>query len=526
VPAERILVADDTQDVLDLCTRILGGEGYDVAGVTNGLEAVALAQEQPVDLFLTDVVMPGVKGLTAAQAICEIHPECVVVIMTGFGTMDTALQALRLGFSDLLVKPFHPQDLRAAVSRALERARLRSENQRLRALLPLFELNKTIMALVDEDELAAQVLHTARTALGADRGLLFLYDRPSPSRTVFQEGDEELSPPLALRVREACAQLVHAEAQVLSWSSDDASPPIAQLMSDLGAACLIVQPLRVLDAPLGVLVIAKRDPGARFAHGDAELLSVLGGQASIALQNARLFQEIQHAYHELQMLDHMKTEFINIAAHELRTPLAILMGHTDMLLADVDDQEIRDRLQIILRNAIRLRARTDVLFDMRALGTGEARVRVSSFALGELIEEVVDDMRIPAQEGGIAIALDVPDDLPLVQNDRTKIHYALANLFDNAIRFTPREGTVGIEVRAQPEELWVVVWDTGIGIPESEFGRVFQTFYQVEESLTRQHEGMGLGLSIAKGMIELCGGRIWVESTVGEGSRFTFTIPL
>ncbi|MBN1641510.1 MAG: response regulator [Anaerolineae bacterium] len=525
MPAERILVADDTQDVLDLCTRILGAEGYQVVGVRNGLEAVARAQEGPVDLFLTDVVMPGVQGLKAAQAICEIQPECVVVIMTGFGTLETALQAMRLGFSDLLIKPFRPPDLTGAVSRALERARLRSENQRLRALVPLFELNKTIMAIVDEGELAAQVLQTARTALGAQRGVLVLYDREPSAGSVFYAGDGDLAPAVADRVREACEQLRETEAQLACPSRVDASPPIAQLMRDLDAVCLLFCPLRVLEASLGALVIAKGGADVRLAHGDRELLTVLSGQASIALQNARLFQEIQQAYRELQMLDHMKTEFINIAAHELRTPLAILMGHTDMLLADVHEGEVRDRLQIILRNATRLRTQIDTLLDMRTLGTGEARLRVTSFALGELIDEVIQDLGAAARGNEISIARDVPDDLPLVQSDRTKIHYALANLLDNAIRFTPQGGMVGIDVDVQPHALLVAVWDTGIGIPESEFEHIFRPFYQVEESLTRYHEGMGLGLAIAKGMVELCGGRIWVESTVGKGSRFTFTIP-
>ena len=159
MPKERILVADDIPDVLDLCTRIIHSEGYEVVGVSNGLEAIELANKEHFDLFLTDIMMPGIKGLETAQAIREVQPDCVFVVMTGFGTMDTAIQALRLGFSEFVVKPFKPQDLKLAINRALEKERLRRENERLNALVPLFELNKTMMATVEEDELAALLIY-------------------------------------------------------------------------------------------------------------------------------------------------------------------------------------------------------------------------------------------------------------------------------------------------------------------------------------------------------------------------------
>jgi signal transduction histidine kinase len=296
-------------------------------------------------------------------------------------------------------------------------------------------------------------------------------------------------------------------------------------MQGLDAASLFFSPLLAMDAPVGALVLTKSDGSPRFAPGDSELLSVLCGQAAVALQNARLFEEIQRAYHELQKLDHMKTEFINIAAHELRTPLAILMGHADLLESDVKEPAVKDRLQIILRNALRLRGLIDALLDLRHLQTGEARLQVTLFDIGDLIEDVLDDFRRTAEERQIEISVNALADLALVQSDRQKVQYALTNLVDNAIRFTDSEGKVGVDVDEQPSELCVAVWDTGVGIPEDKFEDIFRPFYQVEDSLTREHEGMGVGLSIAKDLIELCGGRIWVESTLSKGSRFTFTIP-
>jgi signal transduction histidine kinase/CheY-like chemotaxis protein len=528
VPKERILVADDIPDVLDLCMRIIHSEGYDVVGVSNGLEAIELANKEHFDLFLTDIMMPGIKGLETAQAVREVQPDCVFVVMTGFGTMDTAIQALRLGFSEFVVKPFKPQDLKLAINRALEKERLRRENERLNALVPLFELNKTMMATVEEDELAAQVLRTACSELGADRGVLMSFDPDLDQlyiTAIFGAGQEHLAANASELALHVSKTLLSAREQVLVQTPEVASPQVAEMMQGLGAASLLFSPLLAMDAPVGALVLAKSEGSPRFAPGDSELLSVLCGQAAVALQNARLFEEIQRAYRELQKLDHMKTEFINIAAHELRTPLAILMGHADLLESDVEEPAVKDRLQIILRNALRLRGLIDALLDLRYLQTGEARVQVTLFDIGDLIEDVLDDFRRTAEERKIEISVNVGADLALVQSDRQKIQYALTNLIDNAIRFTDSEGKVGVDVDEQPNELWIAVWDTGVGIPEDEFEDIFRPFYQVEDSLTREHEGMGVGLSIAKDMIELCGGRIWVESTLSEGSRFTFAIP-
>lgn len=526
MPRERVLVADDMQNILDLCTRILTNEGYEVVGVRNGTEAIGLAQRERFDLFLTDIMMPGIKGLETAQAIRDIHPDCVIVVMTGFGTMDTAIQALRLGFSEFLVKPFKPQDLKLAINRALEKERLRSENERLNALVPLFELNKTMMATVEEDELSAQVLRTACNELGADQGILMLLERSQEYLRIRATSGtgSAVSDGAAKTVLEASRRMLGARRQVLVQTPEEAVPIVSDVMQSLNAGSLLFSPLLAMDVPIGALILTKSAESPRFALGDSELLSVLCGQAAVALQNARLFEEIQRAYRELQELDHMKTEFINIAAHELRTPLAILMGHADLLESDVQDPGTRQRLQIIVRNALRLRGLIDALLDLRHLSTGEAKVRITEFDLGELVEDVLADF--PAiQEREVSIAVDVPGDLAMAQGDREKVQYTLTILIDNAIRFTPQGGDVGIEVSEQEDEFWVAVWDTGVGIAEEEFERIFRPFYQVEDSLTREHEGMGVGLSIAKGLVDVYGGRIWVESVIGQGSRFTFTVP-
>jgi two-component system phosphate regulon sensor histidine kinase PhoR len=534
VPKEKILIADDEPDVLALCERILRSEGYDVTAVSNGLEAIGAAQQQRYDLFLTDIMMPGIKGLDAAQAIREYQPNIICVVMTGFGTMDTAIQALKLGFTEFVVKPFKPQDLKTAVGRAMEKERLRSENEHLNALVPLFELNKTLMSTVKEDDLARKALQTAVDELEADLGLLMLHEKDGAMRVRGKIGSalSLASDSVLSNVTELATVLLEQREQVLfsrralEPSASKTDPRAYAILQALGVEHLLFNPLLAMDVPLGMVVLAKTNGGRAFGSVDRELLSVLCGQVAIAFHNARLFEETQRAYRDLQQLDHMKSEFINIAAHELRTPLAILMGHADLLEEDIQEPQTKNRLQIIVRNALRLRDLINDLLDMRHLQTAEARLNLSEFYVQDLIATALQDFRPMARKKGIEIEASLPVEGIEVYADREKVLIAFNNLVKNAIEFTRPGGRLGVEVTCRDKEVWLSVWDTGIGIPEDQLDKIFLPFHQVEDSLTREHEGMGLGLSIAKGMVELCGGHIWVESALGKGSRFTFSIPL
>jgi signal transduction histidine kinase len=473
-------------------------------------------------------MMPGIRGLEASQRIRELQPDVVCVLMTAYGTMDLAIQALKLGFSEFLVKPFKTIELTSAVNRALENERLRRENARLIALLPLFELNKTLMTTVQTDELARKVLHTAYDELRADVGVLMLFEAPQGlyvEATLGLDIGQISADAMDLLLR--CAhQVLQTGEKVLVERPGHPNPTLSTLVDQLEAESLLLCPLLSMDEPVGALALLKSSGGARFAPSDIELVSVFCGQVAIALDNASLFEQTQRAYQELKQLDHLKSEFINIAAHELRTPLSILMGHAELLGAHLVDPEAHKQLQIIMRSAGRLRDLIEALLDMRHLQMGEDRVELAKFNVADVVLEVLEDLAPMAQARRIETSSDLPDPLSAVHSDKQKVRSALSNLLRNALKFTPPGGEVGVEVREYGPEIWVTVWDTGIGIDSQEFERIFDPFYQAEPSLTRKHEGMGLGLSIAKGMVELCGGRIWVDSELGEGSRFTFTIPI
>ena len=518
---ERVLVVDDEPDVLQICERILTAEGFSVTTVSNGFEAVQLAGAERFDLLLTDIKMPGMDGLDVAEAARSVNPNLVCVTMTGYSTMDTAIEALKLGVEEFIIKPFSASDLVSAIGRALEKERLRREAARLRALLPLFDAMRTFMSSTDVQEVAQKVVDTAARELRAQRAAIFLWmDRA-----------------VGLRPQEIVALHEVQAADLPAWrelarAALDATSPITfgraqphPALAPLGVAAALAQAIPSKAGPLGVLVLAHERPDDPFSEGDKEFATLLCSQAGIAIENANLFEELREAYEELRQLDHLKSEFISIAAHELRTPLAILMGYAGILEGLVPP-EVKKYASIISRSANKLRTLIDAMLNLDALEKGTSTIRLESFSLAELVEDAVEDLRPLAQSKKQTLQVRLPAHEVRLITDREKFNMILTNLLSNAVKFTPEGGTITVSALQTEEGIQVSVADTGPGIPRELWSRIFERFFQAEPSLTRQHEGMGLGLSIARGMVELFGGRIWLESEVGKGSTFFFSLPL
>ncbi len=284
-------------------------------------------------------------------------------------------------------------------------------------------------------------------------------------------------------------------------------------------------PLKVKNEVIGVMELLNKIGDRGFSQDDIQIASTLAAQAAIAIENARLLAELQHAYDDLAELDQLKSNFVSIASHELRTPLAVILGYASFLREEVSG-EAGEQLEIVLQSAMRLRSIIDDMVNLRHVDTGEVQLERDIFSMKDLITEVTSEFAQLARAKQQVMHLDLPDDPLKIDADRQKVYLVLANLLSNAIKFTPSRGRVQISAQKKGEEVWVSVMDTGIGIPQRDYNRIFDRFYQVEPTLTRRYEGMGLGLSIAKSMVELHNGRIWVESVVGKGSRFTVALPI
>jgi len=237
---------------------------------------------------------------------------------------------------------------------------------------------------------------------------------------------------------------------------------------------------------------------------------------------------VLHDVTELRRLERVRQDFVANVSHEFKTPLTAIQGFAETLLAGAldDPQNNRHFLEIIRNHAIRLARLTNDLLKLARIEAGKLEVEFSPVGLMELIESCADTSLLKANRKQITLEIEVPPRLPAVRGDAGLLRDVLQNLLDNAIQYTPHGGHIRVTAQARERDAVVTVADTGIGIPVADQERIFERFYRVDAARSREAGGTGLGLSIAKHIVEAHGGRLWVESAVGQGSNFSFSIPL
>lgn len=527
MPDETILIAEDEPDLLELCTDMLLGEGYNVIGAHNGPEAIRVAQEQHIDLLLTDIRMPGMTGLEVYRAIKEFNRELLAVMFTGYGAVGTVIEALQLGVADFMLKPFSLARLSGAISGALAKKRLERENAQLKALIPLFELSESLMATTDMTALPQQVLDVAVRATGANTALLLLGEA-NDLAVVARVTPENMSDgPEEYRLAPAAVHRLFSNQESLHWRAGDKDELVVQreLNERLNAALAL--PLLVAGEMIGVLCLGKTDSGAAFAKSEIELLTILGRQAAVAIQNARLFTEVREAYEQLRELDRMKSEFVSMVSHELRAPLHSISGFVQLLATGKLDQRTQhEALKTVVRQTRQLGDLVRDLLDVSRIESGRFEIAAEPMRVQDVIHQVLAELRPMAEDRGISLSEVVPADLAPGMANADRIAQVVRNLVHNAIKFTPRGGQIVVSAAIKEGQIIVSVADTGIGIPAEALSRLFERFYQVDSSDTRRAGGTGLGLYISRQIVTALNGSIWVESEEGRGSTFSFSLPL
>jgi signal transduction histidine kinase len=288
---------------------------------------------------------------------------------------------------------------------------------------------------------------------------------------------------------------------------------------------LMAVPITFQGEKLGVLEVVNKADGANYTEDDHSILETLASLAASAIQNARLLEKIKKSVEQVSQLDRMKSDFIGIASHELRTPLGLILGHATFL-REVIQPDYRAQLDIIIRNSLRLKEIIDSIANMDNAQSGTASLRARSISIKHVVEEVMDSFMEQAGKKQLTLRAETGQAELLVEGDASKISIALSNVVKNALDFTNPGGHILIVAEQSAGHVKVSVMDDGIGIPAKDLSHIFERFYQVESHLTRKHGGMGLGLSVAKVMTELHGGRIWAESVEGKGSNFTLLLPV
>ena len=296
-------------------------------------------------------------------------------------------------------------------------------------------------------------------------------------------------------------------------------------ITNFTTSSLLAVPVAYKGNTIGVLEVVNKVDSTHYTEDDVTILEILALYAAMALWNSSLEEQIKNTRNEFANLDRLKSNFIAITSHELRTPLGLILGHATFL-REMIDEEHRDPIETIIRNATRLKEIIESLTEVDNYEAGVARIHQNAVSISKIVKDVVSSFQDMASSKNITLRADTHDEDLQVEADANKITVAISNLVRNAITFTNEGGEVLVTVELVTGHVQVSVKDNGIGIPASDLSFIFDRFFQVELHLTRHHTGMGLGLSVAKTMIELHGGRIWVESVEGKGSTFSFLLPL
>jgi signal transduction histidine kinase/CheY-like chemotaxis protein len=545
----RLLVVDDEENVVQILQDLFSERPYDVDTVTSGEEALDRLEANRYDLLLTDINLPGVNGLKVVEAAKAADPDIVMIVITGYASTGTAIDALRQGAYDYITKPFDLWEVDQIVARGLESRRLVNENRRLvldlqaaneelrrheeilkekvavatRRIRTLYEVGKDVNASLDVTRTLNFIVSQAATLTGARMGLLFR-SRENTGTLVAEVGygpAEALTGTATVRVGQGVNGRVVETLEPARVETDTPRSFGEECLAELEVRMLLAVPLKHKGRLLGVLNVMEKEHGS-FTDEDQDLLESFASQAALALANAEL-------YETARQLDHMKSEFVAVVSHEVRTPLTAIQGSLELVLDDRYFQmvpKMRELLSICQANVERLRILINDILDFSKIEANHLSLDFSPVDLSDVAVEVVASMETIAEQKRIHLRLDAAEDLEAIPADRMRVGQVLTNLLGNALKFTPDGGRVEITLDRLPEGGVVcVVSDTGPGIASQDLGKLFQKFQQIDSSLTRRQGGTGLGLVISKGLVEGHGGRIWVESEVGVGSRFCFTLP-
>jgi len=290
----------------------------------------------------------------------------------------------------------------------------------------------------------------------------------------------------------------------------------------------LVEGLRQAD-----LVTAVRQvlPGGDEVTGEVEVGTVRRRSFSVTAAPVRAAEAssavlVLHDITELRRLERVRRDFVANVSHEFKTPLTAIQGFAETLLGGaLDDKANRKRfVEIIREHARRLARLTDDLLKLSRIEAGRLDLESRPVSVAGLVNGCVETARLNAESRGLRIAVELPEGLPPVRGDAVQLDEVLQNLIDNALQYTPSGGRIDVTAYSNGHEVIFTVADTGIGIPESDLERIFERFYRVDAARSREAGGTGLGLSIARHIVDAHGGRIWVESAVGQGSRFRFSI--
>jgi signal transduction histidine kinase/ActR/RegA family two-component response regulator len=405
--------------------------------------------------------------------------------------------------------------------------------KRVDELEALREVGEAVSSSLDVDRVLSTIAMHAVELSGTDGGSIMEYserDRSFRVRSVYHTQPEVVQRLRSVRI-DLDESLVGRAARerhpiaVADLGSVDLDPHL-RILHDAGWRSLVAVPMLREDQIVGSLIVRRKETGG-FTEDTVDLLETFASQSALALLNAQLFRELQEQSVELELASRHKSEFLASMSHELRTPLNAVLGFSEVLLermfGDINERQ-EEYLRDIHGSGKHLLELLNEILDLSKVEAGRMELEYSSFDLRTLLDVAVSMLRERAALHAVELVTEVDADVSELYSDALRLKQILLNLLTNAVKFTGDGGSVVVRALREGPEIRITVTDTGIGVPEKDRERIFESFQQGGRGSSRE-EGTGLGLTLSRRLVELLGGRMWLESEVGLGSTFGFSIP-
>lgn len=484
--AMTILIVDDEEKIREACRRVLSSQGFGVLDAENGRIALDLMAREKVDILLLDLKMPVMDGESVLEVAHAQYPDLPVIIITGHGTIDTAVECMKKGADDFITKPFHIRQFMVTVNRAADKKRLEEKARQfeLENIRNLYDLN------LEKSRLRTIIHCLANGVMVTNRNLEVVLHNPALCRI--------LKLPMDLRT----------------------PTPLETIVGDPA----LIDTLRKIQQGS---CPAEGTVSQEFTAGDRALRSISApalDQDQVVTGTVTAFEDIT----VFKQLDQMKSDFLNMVAHELRSPLSSIRQLVQVLsegLAGPLEDKQADYLSRVQKQIDNL---LDLIRDLLEISKAEGGVLLRERVptnLEDILKSIASTMEVRAREQGIEFHYECKDLRPVLV-DPNGMEEVLNNLIGNAINYSPHGGRVSVTLTGFPDAVEIVVSDTGIGIPSEELDKIFDKFYRVKDPRTRHVTGSGLGLSLVKSVLDAHHGRIEVTSVPHQGTTFRVRLPI
>lgn len=486
----QILVIDDERDIREGCERILSRMDCNVHVADNGQAGLDIIEKEDICMVICDIKMPGIDGLEVLKQIKEKNPYIVVIMITGFSTVETAIEAMKKGAYDFISKPFSPDQLRIVARRAVDKLSLEQQARELQQ-----QQEQSLADLVAEKSRMRTIVESLPNGVLVTNiyGQIVLINKMAKSFLDLPD-DMVIGETIADCIQDDGLYEYMMKFTKCSISDDEAVESYEM----------------ALDEERYILA-----QGRPVVGEDGQCLGAVVNLSDIS---------------DMKLFDRLKSEFVAKVSHELRSPLSVIHGQLGMVLRKNEKQNQDGSNHILGRAKEKTQTLISMigdLLDISKIESGKDEQTLANVQVDELVEKIVEFLIPQAEEKKQTLSLKLPSTpFPAVLADPVALESVYGNLIVNAIKYTPEKGNIQVRVCVKDKQVIVTVKDTGFGIEKKHLSKIFEKFYRIKDDQTRLINGTGLGLPIAKAIVDTMQGEILVKSQPGKGSEFTVQLPV